>query len=100
MPIQPLLDVVASRGGFAAVLARAVGDGPGCDRARWRLERAWYRGLAAGRLTPMAGDSLAVSLLGVTPWTVWGLAWDEYDVYAADVAEPRRRSTAATRAVA
>lgn len=58
----PLLELVEGRGGFAACGGRQHSAG----------ERAYYRARRDGWLTERAADLLAVTLLGLTTWEVWG----------------------------
>lgn len=62
LPAAPLVQLVASRGGPSAC-------GVWADAT---VEKAYLRAAASGRLTYRAADSLAVKLLGLTTWEVWG----------------------------
>ena len=62
---EPLLRLVALQGGEDAL---GVARGSAERRA---LERARSRGV----LTWWTADRLAVTVLGMTPWEVWGTAW-------------------------
>lgn len=68
-PIEPLARQVELLGGFRGAATELVG------RRRERIERAWWRGVEAGYVTWKEADSLAVELLGVHPFAVWGDAW-------------------------
>jgi hypothetical protein len=59
---EPLVALVEARGGL-----RACGAVPGSaeEAAFYRASRDWW-------LTEGAADRLAVRLLGMTPWEVWG----------------------------
>ena len=59
---EPLVSLVEARGGL-----RACGAAPGSAE-----EAAFYRARRDGWLTEGAADRLAVRLLGMTPWEVWG----------------------------
>lgn len=62
VPAEPLLRLIASRGG-----PRACGIAQGSAE-----ERALDRARRSGRLTDRAADQLCVRVLGLTPWEVWG----------------------------
>lgn len=94
MPIGPLCAAVSRNGGLAALLAGSRTATSLSQRAQWRLRRAWCRGVSTGLLTPAAADHLAVHLLGVTPWEVWGPIWDTYDVYASKTRHRHQREGA------
>lgn len=55
----PLIELVEARGGPTAC---------GADSG---LRRAYCRAKAAGQLTEMQADALALRLLGVHPWEIW-----------------------------
>lgn len=58
----PLVRLVADRGGLRACNAE-YGSA---------VEMAFYRARRDGWVTPSAADKLAVGLLGLTPWEIWG----------------------------
>lgn len=79
LPAGPLVERVRARGGFRVCAGRDD-----------RLERAYSRAQAVGRLTVWAADQLAVKVLGLPPLLVWGDAWLEPDEPAAPVVPARR----------
>ena len=90
VPFAPLSRSVRAAGGFHALFARmAIPDGEDAVVIRWRVERAWNRGLHRGALTPRAADLLTVRLLGITPHIVWP-DWEQLDTYPS-VGRPRHR---------
>lgn len=66
LPAEPLLRLVAGRGG-----ASAVGV---CQHSA--EEKALERAARDGWVTVREADALAVGLLGLTPWEVWGAEYD------------------------
>ena len=65
LPAEPLLRRVAARGGGAACGTKLDGA----------VEQALQRARREGTVTVYAADLLAVRLLNLTPWEVWG---DDY----------------------
>ena len=66
LPAEPLLRLVAGRGGPSAVGARQHSA----------EEKALERAARDGWVTVREADALAVGLLGLTPWEVWGAEYD------------------------
>ncbi|MBS42658.1 MAG: hypothetical protein CMH83_05720 [Nocardioides sp.] len=62
---EPLLRLVALLGGEDALgVARGTAERRALERARSRGVVTWW-----------GADRLAVTVLGMTPWEVWGEAW-------------------------
>lgn len=71
LPVTPLLDAIAERGGLAATAQRR-----GLDAAAYeRMRQAIQRGRRSGELTVHAADELCVGLLRSHPWEVYGDEW-------------------------
>ena len=70
LPAQPLLAVVQGRGGIAPCLA-----GVDCAQRRQQLERALWRASVDGQITWKTADRLAIEVLGLHPFEVWGDDW-------------------------
>ncbi|MEP7738313.1 hypothetical protein ABKW28_11720 [Nocardioides sp. 31GB23] len=66
LPAEPLLSLLTAAGGV-----RAVGAARGSA-----AEKAIQRARRDGTVTYRAADQLTVELLGLTPWEVWGSAYD------------------------
>jgi len=69
LPIEPLAVQVSLLGGIRQLKYEASG------LRGLRLERAFMRGLEAGYVSWKVADQLAVELLGMHPFQVWGDAW-------------------------
>ncbi|MFS0883862.1 hypothetical protein [Aeromicrobium sp. 179-A 4D2 NHS] len=68
-PIEPLAHQVTLAGGFQKAACELT------QRDQGRLERAWLRGVAAGYVTWREADAIAVGVLGLHPFAVWGDGW-------------------------
>lgn len=68
-PIEPLALQVRLAGGILRLQYEVAG------RRGERLAMAFSRGLKAGYVTWHAADLLAIELLGMHPFMVWGDAW-------------------------
>lgn len=76
LPIEPLAQLVAARGGlWACGVAHRPGDP--LDRVRWvaRIQRAYLRARLSGWVSQRNGDEMAVKLLLLHPVSVWGSDW-------------------------
>jgi hypothetical protein len=63
LPAGPLIDAVQRSGGLPQFAARG------------ELAQAFYRARRSGRLTIEAADLMAIRLLHVHPYFVWGDDW-------------------------
>lgn len=70
LPAEPLERLVAGRGGIGRCLSEIP---PG--RRRALLDRYFRRAVDARRVRWFTGDRLAVELLGLHPFEVWGEEW-------------------------
>lgn len=69
LPVEPLVAQIRIRGGWPAA-SRHLG------RTRhYSLEWALRRGIESGYLSWAAADSLAVEVLGMHPFMIWGDVW-------------------------
>lgn len=68
---RPLAELVEGRGGLEGTLP----DGFLNTTSGRTVARAFYRGRARGYYTLLIADLLAVELLGITPFEVWGDDW-------------------------